>query len=219
MNNQIDFKELGKQILYPDKLPTKEVASDVSRSNNIMTFEAIDSLELINGIKVLEIGFGNAKHLPFLFRKTKEISYYGIDSSETLVKKASANNTLKVKDGCAQFTKAKEDGILDFQNDFIDCCFTTNTLYFWKNPIQHFMEIHRVLRSGGKLALAFIEKNFGKDLPWTLPNFTFYEVNEVKGLLHKTGFVNIEVRQITEKVIGKNGQEATKSFVIMLGQK
>ncbi|MDN5285019.1 MAG: hypothetical protein JWR38_1293 [Mucilaginibacter sp.] len=219
MDKQIDFKELGKQIRCHDEIPAKGAKNNTSHPDNIMIFKSIESLELLTDVKVLEISFGNAKHLPFLFQKAKGICYYGIDTSEALVKKALSNNTLKAKEGRARFIKVKEDGVLDFHNDFFDCCFTANTLYFWENPILHFTEIHRVLRPGGNFILAFIEKNNGGKLPWTQPDFTFYEVNEVKKIFQKTGFVNIEVKQMAGEIISKDGQEITKPFVIMSGQK
>ncbi|MBB6110266.1 Ubiquinone/menaquinone biosynthesis C-methylase UbiE [Mucilaginibacter lappiensis] len=219
MNKQLDVRELGEQMHCSNGVPAKEIENYIFQAGNMMIFKTVDSLELITNVKVLEIGFGNAKHLPFLFQKASGICYYGIDTSEAFVKKAFSNNTLKAKEGRARFIKVEGDGILNFQNDFFDCCFSANALYFWKNPIPYFMEIHRVMRPGGKFAIAFIEKKFAGRLPWTQLDFTLYEVNEIKKIFQNTGFINIEVKQMTAQITGKGEQEITEPFVIMIGQK
>lgn len=156
-------------------------------------FKTIDQLNLTDNSSVLEIGFENMEHLSSLFEKFNK--------------------------DYAQFVRTKKDGSLDFKNDFFNCCFTVNTIYFWKDPMFHFKEIYRVLQPGGKFCLAFIEKKNGGDLPWTLVDFTFYDVNELKAFFRKTGFVNIEVKRMTEEIIGKDGKEMIKFFLIITGKK
>jgi hypothetical protein len=41
----------------------------------------------------------------------------------------------------------------------------------------------------------------------------------VKDFFHRSGFVNIEVREMTEEIPDKNGGEKTRPFVIISGQK
>lgn len=165
----------------------------VFRSCHNINSKTIDQLNLTDNSSVLEIGFENTEHLSSLFEKFNE--------------------------DYAQFVRAKKDGSLDFKNDFFNCCVTVNTVYFWKEPISHFKEIYRVLQPEGKFSLAFIEKKNGGDLPWTLVDFTFYDLNELKVFFRKTGFVNIEVKQMTEEIIGKDGKERIRDFLIVTGKK
>jgi len=109
-------------------------------------------------------------------------------------------------------------GILDYESNSFNGCYTTNSIYFWKDPIQHFMEIHRVLKPGKKLTLAFIEKNAGEKLPWTLPDFTFYTIEQVKQLFKKAGFINIQVRQHSDNR-NKQRYRSAIPIVIISGQK
>lgn len=205
MNEQKDFEEAAKQ--------------EHSQDNNPLIFQIVDTLEQTANLQLLEIGFGEGKHLPFLFERAEGIHYYGTDTSEDMVKKAILAHNLKVKQGNARFVKAKRDGILDFKNDFFDHCFTENTLYFWKNPIAYFMEIKRVLKPGGKFTLSFTEKNFGENLPWTQLDFTFYDVKEVQKIFQRTGFTNITTKKITDEIINENGEWIKNSYVMMSGQK
>lgn len=132
-----------------------------------------------------------------------------------------ANNLLifKKTDHSKLVTKAKGNGKLDFHNDHFDGCFTANSMYFWEDPLQHLMEIRRVLRPRGKLTLAFIEKNSGGKLPWTLPDFTFYKLSEIEKLFQKAGFINIQVKQLNGEIINIDEHELTTPFVIISGQK
>jgi len=110
-------------------------------------------------------------------------------------------------------------GILDFHTNSFNGCITTNSIYFWEDPVQQLMEIHRVLRPGKKLTLAFIEKQAGEKFPWTLPDFTFYTIHQVEQLFQNAGFVNIQVKHQTKGVVNRLTQGSTTPFVIISGQK
>lgn len=152
----------------------------------------------------------------------KQIPYPdGIQTKETENDIFKANDVLifRKKDNSELVASAKGDGLLDFQNDFFNCCSTANTIYFWQDPALHLAEIFRVLKPRAKFTLALIDKNSGGKLPWTLPDFTFYKVSEVEKLFRKTGFGNIEVKQMTEEIISKDGKKIKRPFMIISGQK
>ena len=211
MEKEIYFIEADKQTHCPEQKNKND--------GHNMICKTVDQLKLTDHSFVLEIGFENTEHLPFLFQKVNGISYYGNNRSEAMVQQASSNRALKIRESSVQFIRAKESGTLDFGNSYFDCCFTVNTIYFWKDPISHFKEIYRVLQPGGKFYLAFIEKKFGGHLPWTQSDFVFYTINEVEAFFRKAGFVNIEVEQMTEEIIDKGGKEMIRPFVSIAGMK
>lgn len=124
-----------------------------------------------------------------------------------------------VKEGHVQLIQDKKDANLGFENNFFDSCFTVNTIYFWEDPISHFQEIYRVLRPGGSFSLVFKEKKFGENMPWTRADFTFYDINEVETFFRKSGFVNIEVKHISEDILDKGGKDMVTPFVSIAGSK
>ncbi|MBB6498570.1 class I SAM-dependent methyltransferase [Pedobacter cryoconitis] len=219
MEKEIDFIEADKQMHCSEYAPDKAIENNISPSCHNMICKTVDQLKLTDHSFVLEIGFENTEHIPFLFQEVKGISYYGNNISEVMVQQASSDQALKIREGQVQFIQAKEDGALDFEDCYFDYCFTINTIYFWKDPISHFKEIYRVLQPGGKFNLAFVEKKFGGDLPWTHGDFIFYDVNEVKTLFRKAGFVNIEVKQMTEEIIDKTRKELIRPFLSITGRK
>ena len=209
MEEQIDFIEAAG----------KKNTADVSPFSRTMISKTLDQLELADHSLVLEIGFKSREHLPFIFQKFTGIGYYGNNITETLVSEAVSAPALKINGGNAQFSHAKENGTLDFGNNFFDGCFSVNTIYFWKDPVAHLKEIYRVLRIGEKLSLSFVDKKNGAQLPWTKPDFTFYDIDEVKTFFSKAGFVNIKAAQMTEELTGPDGKGIVRPFLNVVGKK
>lgn len=219
MDEQIAFTETCKQMDNSSNTLLKKAKNNTSPQNNTAVFSFIEKLELESDIKILEIGSDLMEHLPLLFQKANETQYYSASLSEAQLQKVLSSNALSNGEKWSQFIKIEKNGTLGFQNDFFGYCFSVNSLYFWKNPLQYFKEIYRVLSPEGKFDIAFVEKNFGGDLPWTQVDFTFYDINQVKDFFHKAGFLNIEVKEQTEEITDKNGRAITRPFIIVSGQK
>jgi len=190
--------------------------TDVLPPKNSLIFKLLQDSPLKNEAKVLEIGLKSTEHLSYLFQKAENISYSGTYHTEAVTNSAFSIDEAR---GNAMDLIKTTDHQLDFEDNSFDYCFTANTIYFWPDPIKYLTESHRVLKSGGKMNLAFVEKNFGAHLPWTQLDFKFYEINEVKSLFKQLGFTNIEVKKLTETIIDQNGEEITKPFIMVSGQK
>lgn len=97
----------------------------------------IDRLDIQSGSNILEIGFGNGKHISAI--------------SGAMITEASLNNAAPVQHRKAVFSQIAGDNILNFENDIFDYCFTVNTIYFWNSVVQQLKEIYLVLKHGGRL--------------------------------------------------------------------
>jgi SAM-dependent methyltransferase len=69
-----------------------------------------------------------------------------------------------------------------------------HTLYFWPDPARQLAELHRVLRPGGRLVLAFRERTDQAVARFPAPTYTFYSTDEVAALLTAAGFRDREMR-------------------------
>lgn len=219
MEEKTDFSELSKQLRCPSGEHAKEVGDNMFQSNGNMIFTTINSLALENQSIILEIGFGNGKHLPRLFSTAENLSYTGIDISSAMVDEAIANNQPLVTTGKAQFEQVDGSGTLHFPDSNFSHCFTANTLYFWEHPQQHFDAIFRVLQPDGIFALAFVEKKFGEQLPFTKSEFTFYEKEQVEVFMQNAGFRETHCHTYSEETQSKDGQKVNRPFLILVGRK
>lgn len=218
MEKPIDFKKSSTPTQNVKHDKRQKIKREILSAPQNITFKTIKELELSAHSFVLEIGFENKKHLPTLFQKARGIGYYGLNFSDALAEDVS-NLSLKLNEGYAEFSRAIEKEKLNFEDNFFDCCFTINNIYFWKAPKLIFAEIYRVLRTGGTFNIAFIAQKHGKDLPWTHADFNFYETNQLKAFLRTAGFDSIEVKEITEEILTKDGQKVTRPFVYLTGRK
>jgi SAM-dependent methyltransferase len=74
---------------------------------------------------------------------------------------------------------ADRAGIPDAAGSF-DRAYAVHTIYFWPEPARDLRELSRVLRDGGRLVL--------------------YDAGEVRELLERTGFVDVEIGCATADV-------------------
>ncbi|MBT2563931.1 methyltransferase domain-containing protein [Pedobacter sp. ISL-68] len=195
---------------------TQDQKTDVLPPKNTLIFKLLQDLPLKTDEKVLEIDPAGTEHLSYLFQKAKNISYSGTYAIESAIKETFF--TYKADGNAVEFIKTTGNK-LDFQDNFFDYCFTANTIYFWPDPLKYLAESYSVLKPGGKMNLAFVEKNFGGDLPWTQLDFTFYEIDEVKSFFKQSGFSNIEVKKVMETIMDQNGKEISKPFIVVSGRK
>lgn len=208
---EIDYDFLGSQLRCPSGEYAKEVAENMFRSNSFMISKAIEHTSLDKGDSVLEIGFGNGKHLHDLFSVIPNLRYYGVDISEAMVQQASEEIP------AAEFQLVAGDGTLPFSGGFFQGIFTANTLYFWENVEYSLHEVCRVLE--GTFSMAYIDKTFGETLPFTQKGFTFYAVEEVERLYKKVGLKNVCTKSYQEKVTNNMGKEVDRTFHVTVGEK
>lgn len=219
MNDKIDFDEYGKQLRCPSGKYANEVAENMYLTNSNMINKTIDTLHIQPLSKILEIGFGNAKHLSGMFEKYQGINYRGVDISEAMVTEATLINTVHIVNNKAIFNLVTGDGALNMESNYFDCCFTVNTIYFWKNVLFQLHEIYQALLTGGMLAVSLFEKRYGEKLPFAKTGFRFYEISEIETFLGEAGFSNIESFKYTELITSSTGKQIVRPFVVVTGQK
>jgi ubiquinone/menaquinone biosynthesis C-methylase UbiE len=76
--------------------------------------------------------------------------------------------------------------------------YAVHTLYFWKDPLAHLREIHRITRVGGRFVLAFGPKE-DEHAVAAYPEsvYHFYSIDEAQHLLSKAGFSNVSMAHET----------------------
>ena len=194
-----DMQLLGQLLRCPSGIYAKEVGEYTFFSNRTMIFNTIDYLSLLPNSNVLEIGFGNASHLPYLFEKEPTIP--------ELVAQQSVS-----------FLQVQPDERLEF-NILFDVCFSVNTLYFLKSPTRYYRNIYQLLKPMGKVVITFIDKSVGEKAPFAQVGFKFYTVPEVRKILSRIGFKNTKEYTFEETLVSKSGKKIRRPYCIMMGEK
>lgn len=208
------LKELARQLSCPDGEQGIRTGENMNINNAYMTSLTIDSLALKGDQKVLEIGPGNASHVHYLFEKYPDVSYTGVDISETMITEARR----LIHADQAQF-QLIDGETLPFPAASFDAIYTVNTIYFWKEPLAYTQEIARCLKPGGKFFLAFAVKEFMEHLPFTKYGFELYTLESASKLLQEAGFQIIHTNQQTEEILSNAGHPVVRTFVLSIAQK
>ncbi len=155
----------------------------ISRAMNRLTLEQLD---VGPADDVLEVGFGGGELLGELLKATRG-RVIGVDLSEAMVKRArrrfrrAARLELHEASVCA----------LPLAAASVDRACSVNNLYFWPDPAAALRELVRVLRLGGRLAIAFEPPEELRKWPGHRHGFRLFNEGEVKRLLEDAGFDHI----------------------------
>ena len=104
---------------------------------------------------------------------------------------------------------------IPFEDNFFTTAFTTNTIYFWKNPQDYTNEIARVLKPSGIFSIGFIPKSTMVKIPFAKYGFTMYEPGEITRILQKAGFEINNIYEDTELVLSNNGEQIEREIAII----
>lgn len=211
----IEMEALGRQLRCPNGAEAKGVAEQMYRSNKGMIQNTLDSLKLHAGQHVLELGIGNGRHISALLKQAPDLHYTGVDISDAMLAEAASYN----KAQAVHFIKVSGTGKLPLKDQQFNCFFSVNTLYFWENIAFQNQEIYRVLSPSALMALTYIDKDFGEQLPFTQNGFQFRTSGEVEQMLWSAGFREVRTTKYTEHVLSSGKQELKRPYYITLAHK
>lgn len=206
-----DLKELAQQLSQPNGDLGIQVANTMNETNITMTLNAISHLNVDQDSRILEIGHGNARHLPDLFNNYKPIKYFGLEVSELMYAEAKIINEKYISQNKAEF-HLYDGHAIPFEDDNFDRIFTVNTIYFWDDPMLFINEIYRVLKPNGKVCICFVHKESMKTLPFTKWGFEFYDQKRIENLISQTSFKIEAFPDFEEQILSKVGEKVTRKF-------
>jgi len=210
----VDLEAMASQLACPAGNDGIKTGAQMQTVNSNMIRETIKSMHVSDGAIILEIGPGNAAHIDQIFRNAPLACYYGADTSATMIEAAQQINQGLAAQHAVSFHLT--DGLtLPFDDIMFDNIFTVNTLYFWKAPLAYASEIHRVLKPDGSFHLAFAEKSFMKQLPFTAYGFRLYDTADAIQLLQQASFQVQNIQSLSEEVVSNSGDTVQRAFTII----
>lgn len=150
----------------------------------------IETLELQPTDSVLEVGFGPGLAIREAARLVERGRVSGIDFSAAMVSMAKRLNADAVRKGRVELRRSDAHS-LPYADAAFDKAYSIHSIYFWQSPLEGLREIHRVLKSGGVVAMTILPKErFKVDNPDALntPTFRAFSGAELSAMLTQVGF-------------------------------
>ncbi|SHJ92379.1 Ubiquinone/menaquinone biosynthesis C-methylase UbiE [Bradyrhizobium lablabi] len=215
--SNLDPAALAKHLGHPEGEIGKAVTANLNKSNAGAYSASLRKLGMNAGDRVIEIGFGNGREIPSILSRSTDVTYFGLDISDTMVVDATEFNADDVLKGRVTLAQGTSAAIPADANTF-DKALALNTIYFWPNPVADLQELRRVLRSDGRFVI-------GALAPWSAVGravfqhgFRFYEQSEIRNLLASAGFSKVSIDTINETVVGPMGQPWNRDYFIVVAE-
>jgi ubiquinone/menaquinone biosynthesis C-methylase UbiE len=160
------------------------------RSNRQRNSWAVSLLEVQPADRVLEIGFGPGLAIADLAHRTAQGHVYGIDRSEVMVHQASRRNRAAIRAHRVELVHASVDQLPGFDEP-LDAILAVNSVGFWADPAERLHDLRRLLRPGGRIALATQPR-----CPGATRDTTARDAQGLQDLLTQAGFAQIRVETL-----------------------
>jgi ubiquinone/menaquinone biosynthesis C-methylase UbiE len=130
----------------------------LARANRRFAEEIVAVLDVELSDKVLEIGFGPGVAIELLTRAAPGVMVAGVDVSKEMVEQARARNAAAIRAGAIDLRQGTVER-LPFEHEAFDLALAINSMQVWPDRDAGLREIRRVLRPGGRVALAFTPRS------------------------------------------------------------
>jgi SAM-dependent methyltransferase len=143
---------LSGQAAHPHGILGRLIARIWIRETAAVNDIAIDLLAARPGERVAEIGCGSGRTLGRLATASAQV--LGVDISSDMVGLATQRNAAHIAAGRLRVVQGDGTALPVDPND-LDGVISVHSLYFWPDPPAVLAELHRAVRPGGRLVLAF----------------------------------------------------------------
>ena len=125
----------------------------MNESHASLTAWAISLLGIDCRDSVLDIGCGGGAALSAMSAEITEGHLTGVDYSDVSVSLSAETNARDIASGKTEIIKASVDS-LPFADGTFDKIISVESFYFWQSPARDLCEVSRVLKKGGRAAIA-----------------------------------------------------------------
>lgn len=208
-------QQMAAQLRKPHGMMARKVGERMNAANRSLYEGAWNALELLDGMSVLEIGFGNGLFFRDLSRQANGLKVNGLDLSKEMVDQATARNADLIASGALSLEQGPSDR-MPFVDASFDRIFCINVVYFWDDPAPHLCEVRRVLKSGGTFTAILRRRSSMEKLPFAPFGFTMYEQADWEGVLRANGFTPARTITLQDAEVEYEGKKyAPESLVIV----
>ena len=152
-------------------------------------------LDLQGNEQVLDCGCGGGANVAVFLRMVDEGHVTGLDYSTVSVEKARDVNRAAIEAGRCTIIQGNVLE-LPFENERFEVVTAFETIYFWKDLVRCFKEVHRVLKAGGVFMITNeTSGKTGAHEKWMkiVDGMSVYTGEEIEALLTDAGFARVEI--------------------------
>jgi ubiquinone/menaquinone biosynthesis C-methylase UbiE len=128
----------------------------MARTNRQVAAWAIDLLGVHPSDRILEVGFGPGVGIQLLAKSALSGRVVGVDPSKEMVEQATVRNAKAIEAGRVNLRQGSVER-LPFEDETIDRALAVNSMQVWPDALAGLREIRRVMKTGGRIALAFTQ--------------------------------------------------------------
>ncbi len=144
---------MDSQAARPRGLAGGLLSNLMAAFNQGMNLRALEALDVRDGDRVLEIGFGPGRLLEMILNAAKDVRVSGIDHSPLMVEQARIH-ILRWRGKAGKIDVALGSVTsLPYPNASFEKVCAINSFCYWPNPRKNLAEVKRVLVPGGRLVL------------------------------------------------------------------
>ena len=178
---------IARQAAHPSGLFGRVLGAIMAVETRSLNDEVLRRLAAAPDERILEIGFGHGRTLERAAKASPGARFAGIDHAEDMVAALSHRARRLVQEGRLEL-RAGDSSALPWPDATFDGVFAVHTIYFWQDAARHLSEIHRVLRSRGRLVLAYMDRTPEVEALAPPDIYHLRSRDEVRALLATAGF-------------------------------
>jgi arsenite methyltransferase len=181
---------IARQSGHPRGWLGRAIAAIMVHETADINRAAIAALAVKPDDHVLDIGCGSGLSIALLAPLVQYGSVSGIDPSAVMIDRAKARNREQIDAQRAMVAVARVEQ-LPFVDDTFDAVMSVHTVYFWADLKLALTEIARVMRSDGRLVLAFrTGANPAATASFPSEVYNFRSMAEITDAALQAGFVD-----------------------------
>jgi ubiquinone/menaquinone biosynthesis C-methylase UbiE len=136
-------------------------------------------LDLRPSDSLLEIGPGPGVAVELAATRARRV--VAVDASETMLAMARRRNRVQIESGRVELRLGSVDD-LPFDDDTFDASMAINCLHLWPDSVRGLKELARILRPGGRIAVAISRFSYASPDPFEMQ-------------LSKSGFIDVSIQR------------------------
>lgn len=209
---------IAQQLRKPSGEAAAKVGDNMNTLNEPVFDLTLETMDIKDKERILEIGFGTGSFLHKLFSRSAGIMVDGIDYSQEMVDMAKRTNNKLVDAGSLNLQMGASDN-LPYESDTFDKIFCNMVVYFWDEPEIHLKEVHRVLKPGGTFYTGIRTAESMRPFPFIDFGFNLFSINDWKEILNNNGFKVLETCKSKDPPIEQEEGILTLESVCVVAEK